>query len=192
MARQVGGGLGVGAFVLGFVFAFVALGAGGYAYLRWGHPPVATADTPFPMEAKIVNLPLHARIDREMKTAPFAADESGLETGARIYTRECSVCHGVPGHNSDYAKSMFPSAPQLWVKHRNSAVVGVSDDEPGETYWKVANGIRLSGMPSFDHSLSETEMWQVSLLLKNADQTLSPAVMSVLTEPAGPAVSAVR
>jgi len=27
-------------------------------------------------------------------------------------------------------------------------VVGVSDDEPGETYWKVANGIRLTGMPA--------------------------------------------
>jgi len=59
--------------------------------------------------------------------------------------------------------------------------VGVSDDEPGVTYWKVANGIRLTGMPSFDHVLSDTEMWQVTLLLKNADQALPDPVMSILT-----------
>ena len=64
------------------------------------------------------------------------------------------------------------SAPQLWKKHAKGNVVGVSDDEPGETYWKVANGIRLTGMPAFNHVLTDTQMWQVTLLLKNADQQL--------------------
>ena len=44
------------------------------------------------------------------------------------------------------------------------------------TYWKVDNGIRLTGMPSFRHILSNTEMWQVSLLLSQADQQQPPAV----------------
>jgi thiosulfate dehydrogenase len=48
----------------------------------------------------------------------------------------------------------------------------VSDDAVGETYWKVKNGIRLTGMPSYDKALSETEMWQVSLLLSRADKPL--------------------
>jgi thiosulfate dehydrogenase len=47
---------------------------------------------------------------------------------------------------------------------------GVTDDEPGESYWKVANGIRLTGMPGFRSSLSETQMWQVSLLVAHADK----------------------
>jgi mono/diheme cytochrome c family protein len=77
---------------------------------------------------------------------------------------------------------MFPHAPQLFVKHRNSDVVGVSDDEPGETYWKVANGIRLSGMPAYKTVLSETEMWDVSQLLANADK-LPADVMDELKTP---------
>jgi len=50
----------------------------------------------------------------------------------------------------------------------------------GETYWKVANGIRLTGMPAFGHTLSDTQMWQVSLLLKNADKELPDPVTRIL------------
>lgn len=65
------------------------------------------------------------------------------------------------------AKHIFPAGPQLWRRHDNSGVVGASDDEAGETYWKVANGIRVTGMPSYNHLLSDSEIW-VSLFLKNA------------------------
>lgn len=75
---------------------------------------------------------------------------------------------------------MYPSAPQLWKKHAHSNVVGVSDDDAGETYWRVANGIRLTGMPAFKHVLSDTEMWQVSLLLKNADKEIPDPVERIL------------
>ena len=75
---------------------------------------------------------------------------------------------------------MFPSAPPLWEKHHSGTVVGVSDDPPGETYWKVANGIRFTGMPDFKTQLTDTEMWQVSLLLANADKPLPPAALSIL------------
>jgi len=176
----MGRGRFAGGFVSGIVFVLVATVVGGYVYLRYGHPPVATSDRAFPMEAQIVNVPLSARIAREVRTAPFAADEAGLQAGAHVYKANCAGCHGAPGHDSAYAKYMFPGAPQLWVKHSHSDVVGVSDDEAGETYWKVANGIRLTGMPSYQHLLSDTEMWQVSLLLKNADQKLSPVVMATL------------
>lgn len=50
----------------------------------------------------------------------------------------------------------------------------------GETYWKVANGIAQAGMPAYQHLLTETQMWQVSLLLKNADQQLPDPVMGIL------------
>jgi len=55
----------------------------------------------------------------------------------------------------------------------------VTDDPVGESFWKVQNGIRLSGMPGFKQSLSETQMWQVSALLAKADQ-LPPEVTAKL------------
>jgi mono/diheme cytochrome c family protein len=47
---------------------------------------------------------------------------------------------------------------------------GVTDDSPEESYWKVAGGIRMTGMPGFEKLLSPTQMWQVSLLVANADK----------------------
>lgn len=185
--RRSGGGL--GAFLVGFLFALVALFVGGWAYLRYGKPPVAAADRAFPFEAQIVHVPLGARIVREMEQPPFGISEDAYEAGAKIYVASCASCHGTPGHDSPFGKWMYPKAPQLWKKHARGGVVGVSDDEPGETYWKVKNGIRLTGMPSYEHIYSTGQMWDVSLLLKNADQPLPDPVMTILAT-SGPKTNA--
>ena len=46
----------LGPFVLGILFTVVAILGCGWAYLRFGHPPVAVADKAFPMEAQIVHV----------------------------------------------------------------------------------------------------------------------------------------
>ncbi len=170
-------------FLIGVVTGVVLVAAIVAGYLRFGNLPVATGDSPFPFERQISHMALDARIDRQMvKTPPFAADAAAFHAGTKVYLQQCAACHGVVGKDSSFAKTMFPHAPQLFVKHRNSDVVGVSDDEPGETYWKVANGIRLSGMPAYKTVLSETEMWDVSQLLANADK-LPADVMDELKTP---------
>jgi len=84
---------------------------------------------------------------------------------------------------------MYPDAPALWEQHQHGTetIMGVTDDPLGETYWKVANGIRLTGMPSYKDLLTETELWQVTLLLGNADKPLPPVAVEILRgEPAPP------
>ena len=181
MAKGNSGG-GFGRLLLGFVLGIIVLVAAVAIYFRWGSPPVATADKPFPFEKSIVQVPLNARIDRQVQQPPFGVSEDVYETGAKIYKADCAACHGVPGHDVPYARYMYPQAPQLWKKHPRGNVVGVSDDPAGETYWKVANGIRLTGMPAYKHVLSDTQMWDVSLLLKNADQQLPDPVTKILAE----------
>jgi len=56
-----------------------------------------------------------------------------------------------------------------------------TDDEPGETYWKIFNGIRLTGMPGFSKTLSETQCGRW-LLLANADK-LPPAAKADWSRP---------
>jgi thiosulfate dehydrogenase len=183
MVKSKGNRGGFGKILLGFVLAIVVIVAVAAVYLRWGAPPVATADQPFPFEKAIVKVPLNARIARQMQQPPFGISEDVYEGGAKIYVAQCAACHGTPGNDVRFAKYMYPQAPQLWKKHPKGNVVGVSDDEPGETFWKVENGIRLTGMPAFNHVLSDTEMWQVTLLLKNADQQLPDPVTKILKTP---------
>lgn len=166
-------------FILGLIIGFLIIPVAATIYLKWGRPPVAVSDSAFPFEKQIVHVPLNGRIKKEMLPgAPIDASAPNLTAGAQIYRENCAACHGLEGHPSVFAAHMYPKAPQLWAKHRNG-VVGVSDDPVGETYWKVDNGIRLTGMPSFRQVLNSTQMWQVSLLLKNADKPL-PADASVL------------
>ena len=174
---------GAGRLFVGFMLGMVVVLAAGFLYLQFGALPVATADKAFPMEKRIVSFPLNARIDHEKKTPPIGTSEDAFEAGAHVYRSECASCHGAPGHDVAFAKYMYPTAPQLWKKHGKRGVVGVSDDEPGETYWKVANGIRLSGMPAYSHVLSDTQMWQVTLLLANADKELPDPVTKILAAP---------
>jgi len=169
-------------FAAGFVMALVVVLVCGWMYLHWGQLPVATEDKAFLMEERIVKVPLRARIAREMEKPPFAGSEEVYLSGAMVYKENCAQCHGVPGQDVDFAKWMYPSAPQLFKKHAKNNVVGVSDDDPSETFWKVKHGIRLTGMPSFQHTLSNEEMWDVTLLLKAADQPMSAAVMGTLTK----------
>jgi mono/diheme cytochrome c family protein len=180
----------MGRFLLGVLLGIVLLPVALLGWLWLGKPPVAVADSPLPHEKQLTGLALRARISRELvKTPPIQADEDNLMLGAHVYSEKCAVCHGFHGKPSAFGARMFPPAPPLWEKHGASAVVGVSDDLPGETYWKVANGIRLTGMPAFKGLQTETEMWQVSLLLANADKPLPPEAVELLSgAPPAPAM----
>lgn len=171
-------------FLLGLALGILAVPIAVLIYLRVGHPPVAVADQPFLFEKQIVRAPLHIRIDEEMpKQSPIDPSDTNLEAAAHIYRQQCAACHGLYNQTSSFAAHMYPDAPQLWAPHGHHGVVGVSDDPVGETYWKVANGIRLTGMPAFGKILTSTQMWQVSLLLSRADKPLPASALSLLKQP---------
>jgi thiosulfate dehydrogenase len=170
-------------FLLGLILGALLIPVGAVIYLYHGNPPVAVADPSFPMEEQIVHVPLNRRIEAEApKTAPIEPSPNNLHAGAMIYRVQCAACHGMYPTASTFGGSMYPEAPQLWQPHGHG-VVGVSDDPPGETFWKVDNGIRLTGMPSFRKILNQTEEWQVTMLLANADKPLPPEVVSLLQQP---------
>jgi mono/diheme cytochrome c family protein len=185
----------MGRILLGIVLGVLLVPLAVLGWLWFGRPPVAVADKPLPQERRVTSALLDARIDRELiKTAPVEADEANLTAGAEVYRDQCAVCHGYHGKPSSFGPHMYPSAPPLWETHYHGAetMIGVSDDPPGETYWKVANGIRLTGMPSYREVLSSNEMWQVSVLLANADKPLPPSVLAILRGEAAPAQPAVK
>jgi thiosulfate dehydrogenase len=156
----------VGLLVLGMILGVIVVMVGVYFYFATGQAPVATSASEMPFEKMLAHKALDAIVAREMlKTVPIQPDETNLAAGAALYREHCAVCHGLPQQKETFiASGMFPHPPKLMEGK------GVTDDQPGETYWKVANGIRLTGMPAFRPGLSDTQMWQVSLLVANADK----------------------
>jgi thiosulfate dehydrogenase len=152
--------------VIGFLLALVLLAVGAYCYFGFGMAPVATASAPMPFEKFLANRALKAVVSKAAdRPSPVSASVENMARGAVVYREQCAVCHGLPDQEvTATAKGMFPKPPQLF--HGK----GVTDDPVGETFWKVQNGIRMTGMPSYQGTLSEEQMWQVSQLLLNADK----------------------
>jgi thiosulfate dehydrogenase len=157
----------MGKFVMGLIVGLAVIPVAVYGYFAFGSAPVATSAPPMPFERRLAHMALHARLEKEMpKSAPITADDAIYAAGAQIYKDHCAVCHGLPGQPmTAIAKGMFPKPPKLMEGR------GVTDDPAGETYWKVAGGIRMTGMPGFASSLSTMQMWQGQLNAGQRRQT---------------------
>ena len=163
-------------FIFGLIVGLLIIPALLFLYVATGHAPVATGDPAMPLETFFAKLGRKSRIRAEQPKRDLATfDTADLQAGADIYRKDCAFCHGLPNQpKPDAAKGMFPHAPQL-LDHDDM----VTDDPLGEDFWKVKNGIRLSGMPAFKDTLSDTQIWQVSALLAKADE-LPPEVSAKL------------
>ena len=169
-------------FILGIVFAILLVAASMYVYFSWGFAPVATAASPMPLERRLAKSALHAYLGKMPHPQPMVpADEANLIAGSKVYKEQCATCHGLPGEpKSAVSQGMFPAPPQMFHG------VGVTDDEPWETYWKVENGIRMTGMPGFRGQIGEKEIWQVTMLVKNADKITEPVKKELAAGNAAP------
>jgi len=167
-------------FLVGLLLGLLIVPFGLYLYLTGGSAPVAASDSDMPFENYFAHKALDARIAKDMpKTVPVASTEANYLAGADLYKQHCAVCHGLPlSPKSAIATGMYPHPPVLLEGK------GVTDDEPGESYWKIFNGIRLSGMPGFSKSLTETQMWQIALLIANADKLPASAKAALVAPPA--------
>jgi thiosulfate dehydrogenase len=166
----------LGWFIFGVVVTCVGFALGAFFYVKFGGVQMAVDSPEQPFEATVANMALHASFAGSLNlTSPVPLNDDNLAAGAQVFKSHCAGCHGTPGKTSGIAKRMFPPPPQLFEPNEM-----VTDDPVGETYWKVANGIRLTGMPESKTVLSDTECWQVTLLLKHADK-LPPAALAALS-----------
>jgi thiosulfate dehydrogenase len=152
--------------IVGILLGILLVAGCGYFYFSTGRVSVAVTDPPMLFEKKLAHMALDARIEREkIPASPVVAEEKSYLSGAEVYKENCAVCHGLPDQpKTNIAQGMFPPPPQLFHG------TGVSDDPASETYWKAENGIRLTGMPGFKGRLTETQIWEVSVLLANSDK----------------------
>lgn len=166
------------AFLSGIAAAIVLAIGGVYLLVKSGGVPMETTAASLPFEETLAKMAIRASIgDAGAQKNPVPFNETNLLAGVQLFKQNCAGCHGIPGRpRSNAAKGMFPPPPQLFTTDEM-----VTDDPEGVTYWKVTHGIRLSGMPGFGASLSDTERWQVTMLVAHADK-LSPAVQAAISQ----------
>ena len=159
-------------FLLGVVATIVVAAACGYAALRTGLIPANADANPGWLETWAANMSLDATLDREAPNGanPVALTDANLIAGIDLYGQHCAVCHGTAKGDlsaSPIAKGEYPSPPQL-------ATDGVEDDPEGHSFWIIAHGIRWTGMPSWESTLTDDQIWTLALFLGHMNK-LSPA-----------------
>jgi thiosulfate dehydrogenase len=149
-------------------------------YCLGGFAPVAVSARAFPFESLLAAGALEARTRREAPKRDLSSfGAADIVAGAQAYRRGCGGCHGLPGETRKGPK-MYPAPPQLFTPDGY-----VTDDPVGVSYWKIKNGIRMTGMPSFNGILTDDQMWQAAALLASADKLPADAA-EVLKQPLFP------
>jgi mono/diheme cytochrome c family protein len=140
------------------------------AISQLGLMPTNADSSPPPIERRIATSALDAALNRRAQrlTNPVASNDASLIEGMKVYTMNCAVCHGaLDNQRSPLEHSFYPPVPQL--------ILDPVDDPEWHTYEVVRNGIRYTGMPAWNHTLSEQEMWKVTDFVSRVD-TLPPSV----------------
>jgi len=170
-------------YIIVFIAGILLVPAAFYLYLRSGYAPVSTSASPLPFERFFAKLAMRATLSHELpKEDAGPPTEAEMEGGARLYRENCAVCHGLPNEpRTAISKGMYPHPPQFFRPDRPTNYDPSRPLRPAnrKAYWKVKNGVRLTGMPGFKGSFKEQQIWEVSQFLGNA-RNLPPAVLAVL------------
>jgi thiosulfate dehydrogenase len=159
-------------FVIGIISTFLTLGIVALAFAVFGLMPTNADSSPPSLERRIATNALDASLNRRAARLdnPIPANDNNLIDGMKIYTMNCAVCHGtLDNQPSPLEHSFYPPVPQL--------VLDPVDDPEWHTYYVVRNGIRYTGMPSWNHTLSEQDTWKVTDFLTRVE-TLPPVVQN--------------
>ena len=159
-------------FVLGVVATIIVILGAGYLILRNGLIPANADAKPGGLETWVAGVSLDATLARDAPKGPnpVALTDANLVAGINLYGQHCAICHGTAKGDasaSPVAKGEYPPPPQL-------ATDGVEDDPEGYSFWKIAHGIRRTGMPAWRGTLTDEQIWTIALFLKHMDK-LPPA-----------------
>ncbi|HLK04970.1 MAG TPA: cytochrome c [Candidatus Acidoferrum sp.] len=164
-------------FLLGVLFTLVFGALAVIAYLRLGFLEVR-ADLPATrIESALFATAVRASVRRHAPEIPnpFQPTDETLIAGGKIYTGECSGCHGDldPGKGGS-GSSLIPSPPQF-------STTG-TDYTEAQVFWAAKHGVRHSGMFANGQWDSDERLWQVSAFIKRI-RSLPPNLRSQILPP---------
>jgi len=167
----------MGNFIRGIIVGAIALAAGVYGYARLGFLDLRADQNPSALEERVVGSAMDESTERHAarQKNPLSPTQENLLAGARLYRDKCSDCHGGPTNpNSDYGRSFYPPVPQFMKQ--------APDMPDHENFYIIKHGVRWTAMPAWGNIMTDSEIWQVVMLL-NRFEKLPAEVTEELKKP---------
>lgn len=157
-------------FILGIIVVLIIIIGGGLAFLLLGLMPTNADATPSSLERRIAMPALDAAMERRAPRLnnPVPPTDENIIDGMKIYTMNCSLCHGTLDNKpSPLEHSFYPPPPQL--------ILAPLDDPEWHIHYAIRTGVRYTGMPAWGKVLSDQDMWKVTAFLSRIEK-LPPGV----------------
>lgn len=160
----------MGKFLLGVIVTLLVLILGGLGFAMLGFFPTAANKEPPQWERHLAMGAVDASMERRAPrvTNPLMPTDQNLEDGMKLYTMNCALCHGgLDRKGSALSNSLYPPPPDL--------IAHPPDDPEWHIFYTIRTGIRYTGMPAWDKSLGEQDIWKITMFLSHMEK-LPPAV----------------
>jgi len=161
-------------FLLGVVLTILAALGGGYWVAKQGYVDFSADQRPSSSETHFAMAAVDASTDRHAakQSNPLQPTDETLVAGSILYRDHCAGCHGTPSNpDSQFGRSFYPPVPQFFKEG--------SDMADNQTFYIVQHGIRWTGMPSWNKTLTENQTWQIVAFLGHIGK-LPPAAQKEL------------
>lgn len=162
-------------FILGVVITLVVLFGGVFFYLKLGLLDIRAAQPISGIEHEMAEMAMDASVDHSAPHLddPIQATDDNLMTGAMLYEKNCSLCHGSvadKGHVSPMSQAFYPRVPQI--------IRRIPGDPEWHLFYVTKYGIRDTGMPAWEKTMKDDDIWRVISFVKHSDK-LSPQVQEM-------------
>jgi mono/diheme cytochrome c family protein len=160
----------MGKFLFGVIVTVLVLILGGLGAAMLGFIPTQANVAPPHWEFRLANGAVDASMERHAPhvTNPLSPSDQNYEDAMKLYTMNCAVCHGTLDRKvASLGDSFYPPAPNL--------VTDPPDDPEWHTFYTIRTGVRYTGMPAWDKTLSEQDIWKLATFLSHMEK-LPPAV----------------
>jgi mono/diheme cytochrome c family protein len=166
-------------FILGIVVTILVLLIGSLGFALLGFLPTRANVEPPKLERQVAMSALDNSMERHAPHVnnPVPPTDENLIEGLKIYTMNCALCHGgIDRHPSTFEKSFYPPPPSL--------ILHPPDDPEWHVFYVIRTGVRYTGMPAWDRTLSEPDIWKLTAFLTRVDK-LPPAVQDYWKKSSG-------
>ena len=136
-------------FIIGIVVTLLVLALAGLAIATLGLVPTDAAATPSRLERRIAQSAMDASMQRHAPRVnnPIPPTDQNLIDGMKIYTMNCSMCHGTLDNKpSPLEKSFYPPYTE--------PILDPLDDPEWHIDYAVRTGVRYTGMPAWGKALA--------------------------------------
>jgi len=169
----------MGKFILGIIFAVILLLLVAIGLATLGFLPTRANVAPSQSEAHFAMSALDSSVERHAShlNNPVPVTDENLIDGLKIFTMNCALCHGgIDRQPGQLGHSLYPQPPNL--------ITDPDTDPEWHIFFIIKNGVRYTGMPAWDKSLSDDDMWKVTAFLSRIEK-LPPGVQEYWKKAAG-------